>query len=89
MSKAVSKLPYRISEYIQERFNENFLFHIKESKDQESKPVYSVRVDHDNLIYHLKFNAEGMLLQEEADPAFPSDNHEDTPEEEGFHPDDY
>lgn len=83
------KIPYKISEYLQNHFREGFLFDVKKITDAHGRIFYNIEVDQDSMTFHLKFTEEGGLVKEEADPAFPQDPFEDTPREEGFHPDDY
>lgn len=71
------KIPYRISEYISDRFKEDFLFTVKETKKIKGHTFYTVEVSKDDFIYTLRFSEEGDLISKEADEAFPPDPHEE------------
>jgi hypothetical protein len=72
-TKTGNKLPFAASEYITNKFRDEFLFEIKEV---DSRGNYLVEVSKDGFIHTLCFDAKGKLLKEEADPAFPADAHE-------------
>jgi hypothetical protein len=68
--KAEKKIPYGISDYIREHFSEDFLFRVKEVNESKGHSVYVVEVSQDDYIYTLRFNEEGVLLNEDAEQAF-------------------
>jgi hypothetical protein len=72
------KIPYRISDYIQEHFKEDFLFEVKEIKEINGHPLYVIEVSKDDYIHTLRFNEHGTLLSEDAEQAFPPDIHEES-----------
>ena len=72
------RIPYRISDYINEHFREDFLFEVKSIKEEKGHTFYTIEVSKDDYIHVLRFNEDGQLLKEETDPAFPLD------EEQGF-----
>ncbi|UKJ06711.1 hypothetical protein [Solitalea lacus] len=80
-------IPYKISEYIKEHFREDFLSEIKKVKNASGKTLYLAEITQNNLTYHLMFNEKGVIVNEEADPNFPQDDHEGLSFDEGFHPD--
>jgi hypothetical protein len=75
--KTDQRIPFGISDYINEHFKEDFLFDVNEVKEINGHPVYIVEVSKDNYIHTLRFNEDGTLLKEEADQAFPPDIHEE------------
>jgi hypothetical protein len=77
MKTTNQKLPYRISEYIKDHFQEDFLFEVKEARQIKGHWNYTVQVTKDNYIQTLRFNEEGELIKEEADQAFPPDVHDE------------
>jgi len=70
------KLPFKISEYIQDRFREDFLFEVKDVKSIKGQLNYFVEVTKDDYIHSLQFNEQGNLVEGKADEAFPTDIHE-------------
>ncbi|MBL7849840.1 MAG: hypothetical protein JNN04_02980 [Cyclobacteriaceae bacterium] len=70
------KLPYATIEYIAKRFRKEFLFELKERKKEKGHWVYVVEVTQDDFVHTLHFDEKGVLLKEEADPAFPADAHD-------------
>ncbi|SMO65947.1 hypothetical protein [Solitalea koreensis] len=86
MIENMEVIPYKISEYIQEHFRDDFLSEIKKVRDLQNV-FYEVEITQNNLTYYLRFNEMGTLISEEADPTFPEDDHEGFSTDEGFHPD--
>ena len=75
MKTAEQKIPYKISEYVNNYFREDFLIDVKEVKTQ-GDVHYHVDVSKDNFEYKLLFNKKGDLLKQETKDAFPPDIHE-------------
>lgn len=71
-----TKLPYAVTEYIFNRFRNDFLFELKDHRRVDGKGVYDVEVSQDGYIHSLRFDEKGGLINEEADPAFPADAHD-------------
>ncbi len=42
----------------------------------KGRPQFEIEVSKDDYIYKLSFNEDGDLLKEEAEQAFPADEHE-------------
>jgi len=76
MKTTNQKLPYRISEYINDHFQEDFLFEVKDARQLKGHWYYTIEVTKDNYIHILNFNEHGELIKDEADQAFPPDVHE-------------
>lgn len=70
--KSTEKIPDAISDYVKQRFRDNFLFELKAHRFNR----YIVEVAKDEYIYTLTFSEHGSLLREEDEPAFPEDEHE-------------
>lgn len=70
------RLPYKASEYIKNRFREEFLFELKETKQIDGHWFYTVEVTKDDYIHTLRFDDQGALVKKEEDEAFPTDMHE-------------
>ncbi|MDH4091153.1 MAG: hypothetical protein OEV74_15335 [Cyclobacteriaceae bacterium] len=77
MKASGQNLPYKISEYIQSKFREDFLFEVKQVRPIGGQLMYTVEVSKDGYIYTLNFNVEGDLIAEEAAQAFPPDSHDE------------
>ncbi len=82
MKTTVEKIPYKIIDYIKERFREDFLFEVKSVVKSEGETYYNIEVTKDDYIHELRFNSSGGLVKHEADTAFP----EDLREERGLDP---
>lgn len=61
-------VPPSISEYIKDKFRDNFLTEIKTIENKEGKQLYYVDVSHDNSIHHFRFNSEGILIGKDLEP---------------------
>jgi len=84
MKTDTQKIPYKISEYVNNHFREDFLFEVREVK-ANGLSYYQVDVSKDNFEHNLLFNEKGELVKEMTEQAFPPDGHEepsfeDTPE---------
>ena len=62
------EIPFKISEYIKKNFEEEFLVDINSIKGKDGKILYKVDVGHENTLYHLEFNSDGMLVKMETEP---------------------
>jgi hypothetical protein len=85
MIRHTQKIPHGVSDYIRNRFREDFLFEVKEAREVNGHLQYRVEVTKDDYLHSLKFNEKGALLAEEAVHTFPPDIHDqpafdDTPE---------
>lgn len=76
MNKDNSKLPYKITAYINKHFREDFLFDVKEVRKEKGHVFYTIEISKDGNIHVLKFNGEGHLLSQEVELAFPDDDHD-------------
>ena len=74
MKREHLKFPHRISEYITEHFREDFLFEVKDIREDRGDVYYTVEVAKDDYIHTLKFNKNGELLMSEMEQAFPPDS---------------
>lgn len=77
MTTHKEKLPYKISDYITERFREDFLFKVKEVSQIHGQTYYTIEVAKDDYIHTLVFNEDGQLVKDQADEAFPPDTHDE------------
>jgi hypothetical protein len=62
------QVPPAISEYIKDKFRDNFLTEIKSIESDDGHLQYIVDVSHDNTFHHLKFNSEGILIGKKLEP---------------------
>jgi hypothetical protein len=69
-------LPYKITDYVREHFREDFLFEVKKVVQVNGHPQYEIEVSKDDYIHRLSFNENGDLIREDAEQAFPADEHE-------------
>jgi hypothetical protein len=74
--KEEQKLPYKISEYIKNKFREDFLFIVRDIKDLEGGKRYFIEVSKDDYIHQLQFDETGSLINKDASNAFPQDAHD-------------
>ncbi len=79
MKESGQEIPYKISEYIQSKFREDFLFEVKKVQAIGGQLTYTVEVSKDDYVHTLRFNASGDLIADEAAQAFPPDMHEEDP----------
>lgn len=77
MNLKAAKIPFTISEYIINRFRDEFLFEVKEIKQAKGQTIYSIEISKDNYIYTLQFNETGKLLKDDAGEAYPADAHDE------------
>jgi hypothetical protein len=76
MNRETQTIPYKINDYIRDRFREDFLFELKKVIQVKGHPQYEIEVSKDDYLYKLSFNENGDLLNEEAEPAFSQDERE-------------
>jgi hypothetical protein len=76
MKSKTHPIPYKVSEYIQHLFREDFLFEVKNVKEINGQLRYFVEVSKDNIINFLQFNEQGELVTSSVEEAFPPDIHE-------------
>lgn len=68
-------VPSGINEYIRKNFKDDFLTEIRPFTDKSGQIAWFVDVTHDSTVYHLRFNNEGLLLEQNADSiGFPGDD---------------
>jgi len=75
-------IPAPISDYIKNNFREDFLTDIYTLKDKNGKTFYRVDVSHNNTLHHLKFDAMGTLILQEAEPLMELFDDDDYTEED-------
>ena len=69
--ETLENIPYEINEYIRNKhFDEEFLADIRKSIDSKGQTIYNVEISHDDTLYKLQFNAEGVLINKETEPLF-------------------
>lgn len=76
MKPSTIRIPQGIADYVKDRFREEFLFDVKSVVNVDGDTFYNVQVTKDGYIHALRFNANGQLVKEEADFAFPEDVYE-------------
>jgi len=76
MVAPITKIPSKISDYINVHFKEDFLFEVKNVREGV-QANYHIEVSKDNYIYTLQFNESGDLLSEEVSQAFLPDTHDE------------
>lgn len=69
-------IPYKITDYVNEHFREDFLFEVKKIIQVKGHPQYEIEVSKDDYIHKLIFNENGELLRDETEQAFLPDEHE-------------
>ena len=68
-------VPQGISEYINDRFVDDYLTEIKPYADASDKLFWHVDVTHNNTIYHLRFNEQGEFVESVVEPVgYPGDD---------------
>jgi hypothetical protein len=68
-------VPQGISEYINDRFVDDYLTEIMPYADASGKLFWHVDVTHNNTIYHLRFNEQGVLVESVVEPVgYPGDD---------------
>lgn len=69
--ESLEQIPYEINEYIKNKhFDEEMLTEIKKHIDSKGQTIYNVEISHDETLYKLQFNAEGVLMKQESEPLF-------------------
>jgi hypothetical protein len=63
----------RIYDYIKEHFSGGLFSGLRKLYDQNRRPFFRIDVDHENTLYHLKFNSKGIMLKADAEPLMESD----------------
>jgi hypothetical protein len=71
-----SAVPLKISDYINNRFREDFLCAFRVVRRVNRSVLFEATVTKDDSIYTLWFTSEGSLINEEVAPAFPPDFHD-------------
>jgi hypothetical protein len=75
--KTASRIPLAVSDYVANRFREDFLFDVKEVKQVKGHLYYTIEISKDNYIYTLHFNETGKLIRDESGAAFETDDHDE------------
>lgn len=75
--KVKNSIPYGISQYITNRFRDEFLFELKDVKPVKGHLYYTVEVSKDNHIHTLLFDEAGKLVKDDTQQAFKSDDHDE------------
>ena len=75
--KTEKQIPFGITDYINKKFKEDFLFTVKDIKENNGHPIYFIEVTKDDYIHTFKFDENGTLVKEVAHEAFPPDTHEE------------
>jgi hypothetical protein len=68
------KLPHNISEYIREHFRGSLLSEVKEHHDSHGRRLYDVELSHEDLIYQLRFDEKGVLINKTMEESFPDED---------------
>ncbi|MFN5323658.1 MAG: hypothetical protein ACK5C5_01960 [Bacteroidota bacterium] len=67
-------VPQGINDYIKDCFNDDFLTDIKPVIDAKGQTSWLVDVTHNSLVYHLRFNQMGALVDSQTEAiSFPGD----------------
>lgn len=64
------------AEYIQVHYPGAMIEKVNTRTGRSGKTEYEVTINHDDVVSHLLFNAEGHLVHESSDPVFPEDYYE-------------
>lgn len=75
--KSEEKIPFGITDYISKNFRDDFLFKVKDIRENNGHPVYTIEVSKDDYLHTLRFDENGTLVKKDADQAFPPDIHEE------------
>jgi hypothetical protein len=75
--KTDERIPFGVTDYIQKKFREEFLFEVKDIRKNNGHAVYTIEVSKDDYIHTLRLDENGTLLKEEVSEAFPPDIHEE------------
>lgn len=68
-------VPFGINEYVRTHFKDDYLTEIRPFVNKSGCTEWFVDVTHDSTIYHLRFNTDGNLIEQEVDPiAFPGED---------------
>jgi hypothetical protein len=63
------KLPHHeVSTYIRNHFREGYLTNIKSMKGERGGISFKVDVTENDIVYHLEFDTEGKLINNESEP---------------------
>jgi len=61
-------VPLGINEYIRTNFKDDFLTEIRPFTDKSGHVAWFVDVTHDSTVFHLRFNNDGLLMEQREDP---------------------
>ncbi|MCE9538502.1 MAG: hypothetical protein K8R85_04685 [Bacteroidetes bacterium] len=68
---SLDQIPYEINEYIKNKhFDEEILTEIRKDIDSKGQTIYNVEISHDETLYKMQFNVEGVLMKQETEPLF-------------------
>ena len=67
-------IPAGISDYIKKNFHEDYLTDISNVKNDKGIEFFYVDVTNQENVYHLKFNAQGQLIEKDIESVrYPDD----------------
>jgi hypothetical protein len=61
-------IPFEISEYVKNHFDGDFIPEVIEESDRKGGQFFRVYITQNNLLYNLKFNSQGTMIEESTDP---------------------
>ena len=68
-------MPSGINAYIRAHFKDDYLTDIRPYTSNQGHTYWFVDVTHDSTVYHLRFNSEGRLVEQDVDPiSYPGDD---------------
>ena len=82
MKPETQNLPAGASQFIQDQFNEDFLFEVMEVRKINGEPHYFVEVAKDGMIHLLHFNENGKVVIDKLENPFRPDLFEEPPYDE-------
>ena len=82
MKPETQNLPAGASQFIQDQFNEDFLFEVMEVRKINGEPHYFVEVAKDGMIHLLHFNEKGKVVIDKLENTFRPDLHDEPPYDE-------
>lgn len=76
-SRKSTPVERKIIDYVKNDFKEGFLMDIRHISKVDGQNIYQVEVSQDNNLYHLDFNANGVLIKSEVEPTYLTSTHDD------------
>lgn len=77
MNTPNSKVPYHITEYIHEHFKGALVDGVKKITDTSDRQYYLAEVTHNGITHWMKFDEQGFLEDEKAEPDYAYEKQED------------